>query len=177
MVRAGQVGGGRWPTTARKPVGIVSVPNEERTSTSTPWSRISAGTSEVSISTFSWCSSSRRQEPSGLQVAEIKGHHPAGPQRIGYRGQRSVDRRGVRQVIERMPDRDDRVGLRERVIGQGEQAKLRPRPAWRRLVQEIPGYRQHPGRCVGGDNLVAGPTAQADPLARLWADLDDSFGS
>lgn len=90
-----------------------------------------------------------------LQVAEVKREHAARTQRFSNSDQRAVDRLSGRQVVQRVADRDDRIGRRERIIGQGEQPQIRCR-CGRRLAKEIPGDFKHSGRRVGGYNLMPG---------------------
>jgi hypothetical protein len=55
-----------------------------------------------------------------LQVADVNREDPARPQRSGHGDQRAVDGRGVRQVADHVPDRDDRVRGWQRIVREPE---------------------------------------------------------
>jgi hypothetical protein len=72
-----------------------------------------------------------------LQVADVEREHPARPQRPGHGDQRAVDRRGVRQVADDVPDGHDRVRGGQPVVGEPEPAQVRL-PA-----ERFPGQLEH----------------------------------
>lgn len=140
--------------------------------------------------TFSWCSSSRRHEPSSfrektaiwrtgrrghrelrdegpvrpdpasgrlagpeqgeLQVFEVDRQHAGRAERLRYADERPVKRVRIRQVVEDVADGHDRVGGRQRIVGQGQSADLGG-------ARRVPGQVEHRRRGVGRD----------DPMTRL----------
>ena len=51
------------------------------------------------------------------QVAEIDREQSAGTEGMGDRRESPLDRRGIRQVVQDVTDRDDRIGIREGTSG------------------------------------------------------------
>ena len=84
-----------------------------------------------------------------LQVAQVDCDDAARPQRPPDRGQPALDRGDVRQVVEDVPDADDRIGLGERVVGQRQQAEV---GAAGGLARQI----EHRRRRVSCDDPVPG---------------------
>ncbi|MGH2909632.1 MAG: hypothetical protein ACRDK8_10075 [Solirubrobacteraceae bacterium] len=52
-----------------------------------------------------------------MQIADVKGKQAARAKRVRDRNQSAVDGLGVGQVVDWMPDPDDRVGGGQRLVG------------------------------------------------------------
>src|SRR4051794_18757899 len=100
-----------------------------------------------------------------LVVAEIDRQDPARSERVRDRDESALDRLGVRQVVERMADRDDRVGGRDRVVRQDETLNRLG------VTGRAPGELEHRVRRVGRDDPVPAieqvPREQSAPAAEL----------
>ena len=101
-----------------------------------------------------------------FQITDIKGKQSTRTQRSGDRDQRPVDRPSIREVAERVTDGHDRVGLRQRVIGQRELTHF-----LRRVTYQLAGDIEHRRRRIGGDDAMTGSdqflSEQAGPAPKL----------
>jgi hypothetical protein len=101
------------------------------------------------------------------EVAEIQRHEAARPQGLCDRDEGSVDRGGFGEVAQLVPDRDDRVRVRDRIVRKDQLPDL-PR---------IPGVRprqlEHRGRGIGRDHPVTRVDQVSSEESAAAAELDD----
>ncbi len=100
-------------------------------------------------------------------IAEVDRDEPPRPERLRDRDERPVDRVGAREVAQRVPDRDDRVGARDRIVGERQEADLLC--AGRVLARQV----EHRRRRVGGEHPVAGVDEMLRQQAAAAAELED----
>ena len=93
-----------------------------------------------------------RVQPGGtpLEVTQVDGEQTARPQRPGQRDQAAPDRGRVGQVVEGVPDPDDRVHHRHRIVRQHQRLHLLG------ARHRRPGEFQHRRRRVRGDHPMPG---------------------
>src|SRR5262245_49777769 len=132
---------------ARSPTGRRSLPKDASTAAWRPCSSSSAGTSAVSINTL--------------------GKHAAGAERFRDRGQRTPYGGFVTQIVQDVPDRDDRVRVRERVVREHDLADVFC------ISGNVTCQLEHRRRCVSSHHAMSCLEEVAGKEAAPTADLND----
>jgi hypothetical protein len=100
-----------------------------------------------------------------LEVADIEGEHATGAQRRCDRDKRAVEGALAGEVVERMSDRDDRVGLGQPLVCQREPANLSA------ITHDLARDLKHRRRRVGRDHAMAGGDQRFGQLTAAAAEL------
>ena len=106
-----------------------------------------------------------------LEVAEVDGKHAAGAERFRDRGQRTPYSGFVTQIVQDVPDRNDRIRVRERVVREHDLADVF------RISGNVACQLEHRRRRVSRHNAMSSVEEMPGENTTPTADLNDQASS